>query len=201
MPQVGRSNSARGGTNIARFDHRRIGLMAGWRAEEIARRKVARPVVPKPQRTSYGYRPYDADALVAYINERAAYAIQDWQYRFLDGWLADEVTIGGLSCARGGGKTALVEGIAAACIDPNGPLHQGTLHPKYLSVRQVLSKVVACWKVSQRCWGYLWCRGVRGTGKRLLTVQRSEGSLLIEHALRFEQCGCSWQRQPYRAWS
>lgn len=72
-----------------------------------------------------------ADDLGAYISTLeiseggragSAFEILPWQKQFLDGAFGDESQISALSCGRGQGKSAFCAAIAAAAVDPDGPL-------------------------------------------------------------------------------
>ena len=51
------------------------------------------------------------------------FSVLPWQRRFLRGAFAPDVSEAALSVARGAGKTGFVSTLAAACVDPDGPLH------------------------------------------------------------------------------
>ena len=96
-----------GGTLLAKV---RVGLNERW-------------VVSVPMKTSLQLERYLA-GLVVTQGEGIGQPLRvlPWQRRFLRGFDAPGDL--GLSIGRGNGKTALVAGIAAAAIDPDGPLSQ-----------------------------------------------------------------------------
>ena len=84
-------------------------------ARRQARAKKNTRATPKKQ----------AEKVCIYIADRAGWVPQPWQEEFFSKALAKEIGIAALSMGRGGGKTAMVAGLVASCIDFEGPLYRG----------------------------------------------------------------------------